>query len=225
MKGEKIFTTNATKADWLIVLASSDKGHAISLVSTKASGISIEPINVVGYECSGIGRVVYDDAEGKLVGRPGKEAYKAVLQAVALSRLLVAAHAIGLARQALSYSIKLLIERGSWAYQAPRHRIARAYAYLETAYSYVERTAAKIASNPSSFDWSMTSIAKYVAVEAAKQAVDAAITSTGGVALLRGSSILDSLSRIYALVYAEGTQDIQLEIIARSIEKSYEPTT
>jgi alkylation response protein AidB-like acyl-CoA dehydrogenase len=225
VRGEKIFTTNATKADWLVVLVASDKGHAISLVSAKAAGVSIEPMDIIGYDCSGIGRVIYDNAEGRLIGQPGREAYKAALQAIALSRLLVAAHAIGLARRVLSYSIKTLIKRGSWAYQAPRHRVARAYAYLETAYSYVEKTAARIANNPMSFDWSLTSIAKYVTVEAAKQAIDAAIMSTGGVALLRDNGLMDALSRVYALVYAEGTQDIQLEIIAKSLEKPYGPAT
>ena len=221
VSGEKIFTTNATKAKQLIVLAASNKGYVIGLIDTNNPGVEIEPLDIDAYKCSGIGRVVYRGAKGRIIGDPGKDAYKAALQSIAISRLLIAAHAAGLAGQVLGKSLETLVKRSAWRHQAPRHRIAHAYALLESSRSYIKHVAHSVAHSPWSFDWRLTSIAKYVAVEAARQVAEAVITSMGGIVLLRGSKILDILKNIYALFYAEGTQDIQLEIIARSIEKQF----
>ncbi len=215
-----MFSTNALHCDQLLVLARTEKGPILALVNRKASGVDVEPMNIGAYKCTGIGRVKYSNAIGRVVAGPGKEAYRLLLSALAESRVLVAAHALGLSRQLLEYITRWSISRGVWQHQAVRHRIASTYVFYTVARSFVKEVA-KTIDKQSKIDWSLTSIAKYFALEASMKTVESAVRVLGGYSVSLEAPLHIIAPHIYALTAAEGTQDIQLEIIARSLEKEY----
>jgi len=216
--GEKVFVTNALYASAILVFARSSEGYVLALVEPGAQGLHAEPLDLEAYSCSGVSRLRLESVEARLVAGPGREPYRAVLQSLAESRILVAALALSLASTVLEKALDWALSRGIYRFQAVSHRLARAYAGLEAAKALVEK-AADTLEDGDRLNWALVSAAKYVAVEAGLAAADAAIRTFGGHATRRSVGLSKLLLHLYALEPAEGTSDIQLEIIARSIEK------
>ncbi len=197
--GEKLFVTGADKARKFLVLAKSDD---YVLVLADRKNVKIEPMNLKVYECAGISKVKFEGTEGKVV-LEGREAYKAVLKAIAKSRLMIAALAYRIAEDVLKEGIKFVKERGI-RHQVVRHRLAEAWAHL-----YVLRNSLK-----ETDDWSEIASIKFMAVRLARRAVQLVLDSMGGYAF---GKPLELYNHVLALEPAEGTGDIQLEIIARRV--------
>lgn len=218
--GEKVFATNAAFADHLLVLARTDGEYVLVLVPQ--SEAKVEPLELEAYRCSGISRVYMQGSRGRVVAGPGKEAYKLVLETLAESRVLVAALALGLAWTGLREAIDWAMKRNVFKYQAVSHRLARAYAELLAARSLVEKTVED--SMRGKLDWAATSAAKLVAVETGRRILEATIKTLAGYALHKNSKLPRLLLHLEALEPAEGTSDIQLEIIARTLERTWKNT-
>ncbi len=216
--GVKVFTTNGLDADWLLVHASSEGGNVLVLVDPRGGGVEASDMGLAAYRCSGVARVEYRGAAGRVVAGPGREAYKTLLEGLARSRLLVAAHAAAVAEALVEEAAGWLLERGSWRHQAPRHRLAAAAAEAWAALS-LAREAASTVDAGGRLDWGVSSAAKYVAAEAAAKALDAAARAFGGYAALPGRAPLRLAAEVFSLLAAEGTQDIQLEIVSGSLER------
>ena len=215
--GEKVFATNAAFADHLLVLARTDGEYVLVLVPQ--SEAKVEPLELEAYRCSGISRVYMQGSRGRVVAGPGKEAYKLVLETLAESRVLVAALALGLAWTGLREAIDWAMKRNVFKYQAVSHRLARAYAELLAARSLVEKTVED--SMRGKLDWAATSATKLVAVETGRRILEATIKTLAGYALHKNSKLPRLLLHLEALEPAEGTSDIQLEIIARTLERTW----
>lgn len=214
--GEKIFSTNAAYADHLLVFGRTDTGYVLALVPR--SEARVEPLELQAYSCSGISRVYMRGSRGRLVAGPGREAYKLLLETLAENRVLVAALAIGLAWTALREAIDWARKRNIFKHQAVSHRIAKAYAELLAAKSLVEKAVEETVKGE--IDWATTSAAKLVAVETGRRVLEAALKTMAGYALHKNSRITTLLLHLEALEPAEGTSDIQLEIIARTLERT-----
>ena len=219
--GEKVFATNAAFADHLLVLARTDGEYVLVLVPQ--SEAKVEPLELEAYRCSGISRVYMQGSRGRVVAGPGKEAYKLVLETLAESRVLVAALALGLAWTGLREAIDWAMKRNVFKYQAVSHRLARAYAELLAARSLVEKTVED--SMRGKLDWAATSAAKLVAVETGRRILEATIKTLAGYALHKNSKLPRLLLHLEALEPAEGTSDMQLEIIARTLERTWKKNT
>lgn len=218
--GEKLFATNALYGGAIIVYAAErDTGEPVlAHVEPGAPGLRMEAMRLAAYRCSGIASLRFEATPARVLAR-GKAARKAVLQGLAENRVLVAALAIGLGGQVLRLAASWAAERGVARHQAVAHRLARSHALLEAARALVEKTLETIEARGLE-DWSLTSTAKYVAVEAAVEAAAAARRTLAGHAFTLeepGRSLQELQLHIEALEPAEGTQDIQLEIIARSL--------
>ncbi len=214
LRGEKLFVTNGVDADVLVVYARSGEEPAVALVERNARGVEAEPMRLAAYGCSGIARILFRDAPARPLA-VGREAYRAVVQGLADNRVLVAALAVGLGRMLLAEAAEWARARRVARHQAVGHRLARAWALLEAAASHVEKVAARLdAGEAGAVD---TSAAKYVAVEAALEAYRAARRTLAGAAFSEQSRVLELGLHVEALEPAEGTQDIQLEIIARTL--------
>ena len=224
--GLKVFTTNGLYARFLLVHARDEAsgGNVLVLVDREGGGVEAEDMGVEGYRCSGVARVRYRGARGRLVAGPGRAAYKLLLEGFARSRLLVAAHASAVAERLAVGAAEWLMERGRWGFQAPRHRVARALALAWAALSLAREEAGR-ADASGRVDWARSSAAKYLGAEAASAALDAAARAYGGYASLRGSPALEAAPLVYSLLAAEGTQDIQLEIISGGVERSLQLKT
>ena len=217
--GEKVFATNGLDADHLVVYASTGDGEpVVLLVPGGVAGVEAEPMRLAAYGCSGIARLVFRGAPGILVAG-GRAARAAVVRGLGENRVLVAALAVGLARRALGIALDWAVGRGLMGYQAVSHRLARAHALLSAAEALVRDRAERM-ERGGELGLVEASEAKYFAVEAAVEAARAARLTLGGYAYAAegpGGELRRLETHIAALEPAEGTQDIQLEIIARGL--------
>lgn len=214
--GEKVFVTNGLDADNYVVYGSRRGKPAVFLVERGSENLLVEPMRLTVYQCSGISRLLLRGVLAVLVAE-GEEARGAVVRGLADSRVLVAALAIGLGRKALGLAVSWAKRRGVLGKQAVSHRLAAAAVGLEAALALVEKTAQRIDEGVSEL-WE-SSAAKYAAVEAALAAVKAARRTLGGYAYSEddmGRTLRSLELHIEGLEPAEGTQDIQLEIVSRS---------
>jgi len=214
LRGEKVFVTNGLDSPAIMVYASTGEDKPIIAVVDSRAGVKAEPMQLTAYTCAGIARLTFDNVEPRDYVA-GPEAKNAIVQALVEGRVLVAALALSLANSALQLAAEWVRGRGLEGRQVVTHRLAKAWAVLQAAEALVNRAA--VLAESGRLEPAISSAAKYVAVEAALQTVAAVRRTMGGHAF-RSELQLATLQRhIEALEPAEGTQDIQLEIIARSL--------
>jgi alkylation response protein AidB-like acyl-CoA dehydrogenase len=225
LNGTKTFITNATIADFLIVVAYTDPGAgidgmAIFVVDTDLEGIQINRLKKMGNLSSEIAEVVLSDVfvPGDALLGEERGAFKKVQRNLNIGRVLVGAGALGVAQAALDSALAYAQDRTAFgktigSYQGVSFPLARAKATLDAARLAVYRAA---------WMWDEgrdpiveTSIAKYLGAEAGLEVTDAAIRTFGGYGYMRESSVERHYrdARYFAIV--EGTQEIQLRIISK----------
>jgi len=224
VSGTKYFVTNGAFATHYLVLAQKKTGEHVLLLVKRGKNVIVEKLPLIVYEGSGISKVVFRNAQAEQVFREGKESYVKALEGLVYGRVLVSALAISLGFEILNYAIKWASKRIANGASLLEHeiieqRIADAYARLSTAKSFVAK-----ASSEDKISWINSSIAKYISVKYSCSAVESLIKVFGGYAFLKSTDIIPKYLHIMALEPAEGTSDIQLKIIMKSIlrEKSRE---
>ncbi len=200
--GEKLFVTGADRAKKFLVLAKDAETKDFVLVLVGRDKVDVNPMDLKVYRCAGISRVEFKGSEGEVIAS-GREAYKKVLDAIAKSRLLISALAYKLAEEIVREGIEFVKSR-KLEHQVVKHRVAKAWSYL-----YVMRNLLN-----ESDDWSEIAAIKLTSVEMAKKVAMLVMESMGGYGLGR---VLELYEHILALEPAEGTSDIQLEIISRKL--------
>jgi alkylation response protein AidB-like acyl-CoA dehydrogenase len=227
LNGTKTFITNAPIADFMIVVAYTDpdagiEGMGLFVVDLPAKGVSVNRLKKMGNLSSEIGEVSLADVvvpdEACLGGAGG--AWKKVMETLGIGRVVVAGGALGIARAALEAAASYAAEREAFgrpigAYQGVSFPLARAHASVEAARLAVHRAAWLFDQGRSPIR--EVSVAKYLAGEAALEAVDAAIRTFGGYGYMR-ESVIERLyrdARYFPIV--EGTAEVHLRVIARRL--------
>jgi alkylation response protein AidB-like acyl-CoA dehydrogenase len=112
LNGVKSLVPRAADVELLIVAAQvPDRGPALFIVESKASGLSVEPEPGMGIRAAATGRIVLDDVSvpaGALLGDGAPDVYA---QCVSLSRLGWCALAVGTAQAVLDYVIPYVKDR------------------------------------------------------------------------------------------------------------------
>jgi len=217
VSGTKYFVTNGAFATHFLVLAQKKTEEHVLLLVRRNRNVVTEELPLLVYEKSGISKVVFKNAESKQMFREGKESYVKALEGLVYGRILVSALAVSLGLEVLDYAIDWaskrlvngvpLIER-----EIIEQRIADAYAKLSVAKSYITKIASE-----NMLTWINTSVAKYISVDHSCRAIESLIKVFGGYAFLKTTDIIRKYLHILALEPAEGTSDIQLKIIMKSI--------
>ena len=222
VSGTKYFVTNGAFATHFLVLAQKKTGEHVLLLVRRNENVATEKLPIIVYGKSGISKVVFKNAESKQMFREGKESYVKALEGLVYGRILVSALAVSLGLGVLEYAVEWtskrlangvsLIEK-----ETIEQRIADAYAKLNVAKSYITKVV-----NENMLTWINTSIAKYISVEQTCRVVESLIRVFGGYAFLKTTDIIHKYLHVLALEPAEGTSDVQLKIIMKSIlrEKS-----
>lgn len=225
--GNKTFITNATIADFMIVVAYTDpgagtEGMSLFIVDLPNPDVEVRRLKKMGHLSSEIGEVRLDGvrvpARACLGGERG--AWKKVMQTLGIGRVVVSGGAIGIARQALDLAVSYAGERSAFGqaikdYQGVSFPIARAWAQVEAARLAVLRAAWLFDEDREPIE--EVSIAKLLAGEACLDSVDTAIRVFGGYGYMRESPIerLYRDARYFPIV--EGTNEIHQRVIARQI--------
>lgn len=227
LSGTKTFITNATIADFVVVVAYTDpgagiEGMAMFVVETDNDDVEINRLKKMGNLSSEIAEVVLADAfvpDDCLLGEP-TGAFKHVQKTLNIGRVLVSGGALGVAQAALDAAIQYAKDRSAFgqtigSYQGVSFPLARAHAAVDAARLAVRRAAVlwDEGKNPIL----ETSTAKLLAGEAGLLATDTAIRTFGGYGYMREYPVERYYrdARYFAIV--EGTQEIHQRVIARML--------
>ena len=227
LNGTKTFITNATIADFMIIAAYTDpsagiEGMALFVVDADRPGIQVNRIKKMGNLSSEIGEVVLQDVEvpeDACLGGP-TGAFKKVMKILNIGRVLVSGGALGVAQAALDSAVAYANDRSAFgqtigSYQGISFPLARAHALVDSTRLAVYRAAWLFDEGRDPVE--ETSVAKYLAGEAALEVTDRAIRVFGGYGYMREYAIERYArdARYFAIV--EGTQEIHLRVIARRL--------
>jgi acyl-CoA dehydrogenase len=246
LNGTKVFITNGGIADTHVVVASVDpdlgaKGQATFVVPKGTKGIAQgQKHKKMGIRASHTAEVVLDDCripgdyllggEDKLEARlaKAKEGHvskgSGALRTFEMTRPLVGAQAVGIARAAYEYSLEYAKEREAFGRpiienQAIAFKLADMCTEIEASRLLVWH-AAWMAAQQKDFDKGQGSMSKLKAGETAVWVTEQAIQILGGYGYIREYPVerMHRDSKIYTIF--EGTSEIQRLVISRAISGS-----
>ena len=224
LKGRKTFITNATIADFMIVVAYTEpeagiEGMGLFIVELPDANITVTRLKKMGNLSSEIGEVALDDVvvpDEACLGGP-RGAWKRVMNTLGIGRVVVSGGAIGLGRAALDLAVDHAKDREAFGqpignYQGISFPLARAQAQLEAARLTVYKAAWLYDEGRDPDD--EVSQAKWLAGEAVLTAVDTAIRVFGGYGYMREYPIerLYRDARYFPIV--EGTGEVHQRVMA-----------
>ena len=230
INGNKIFITNATLADFLIVLCVTNPDHpkkherfSTILVETNRAGyeanafhgkLSLKPSNTGEVAFKGV-RVPLEN----LLGIEGRGFYN-IMEFFNRTRVQVAALGVGTAQGALDKAVAYVRRREQFgsplgAFQLVQGKIAEMVTMTEAARSICYRAASKLDSGAA--DPALSSMAKWYSAEVAVKVADEAIQLHGGYGILEEYDVAHYWRNAKVLEIFEGSKEIEKIIIGRKI--------
>jgi acyl-CoA dehydrogenase len=233
LNGTKTFISNAGVADVYTVFARTDPapGHtglSAFVVSAGHEGFEVierqrvtapHPIGTIRFSGCRV------SAEA-LLGRPG-DGFGIAMKTLDVFRPTVGAAAVGLARRALAEALRRARERSQFGqpiakFQMVQSHLAHMAADVEAAALLVYRAATRTDAGKQAVTRE-SSMAKWIATEAAQRVVDRAVQIFGGAGVLQGSVVERLYREVRALRIYEGTSEIQQVVIATRLLKDDDP--
>jgi alkylation response protein AidB-like acyl-CoA dehydrogenase len=231
LRGEKIYTTGAMSADFIIVVARiADKGtekraFGLFLVPKGAPGLTIEPLPKLSANLHASCHLTFKDVcvdPNQLIGGPERlgAAWNTLRVTGACERLIVAAMAHGLGRAVVRRAIEFATSRRQFGrtiatFQAIQHAVVEMQT-LETAMRlFVENALLRLEKSDDATQ--EICMAKYFCAEQLQRIVELGMRVMGG----RGYFDFEVMARYYReapySLYAGGTIEIQKMLIARTM--------
>jgi len=224
--GAKMFITNGGLADVVIVAARTSpdgrRGLTTFLVESGNPGLSLgTPLRKLGWHSSDTREVVLTDClvpGHAVLGTPGRGFYQ-IMEAFQMERLALAGMALGHAAECLDAATRYAADREVFGQrlidlQTARHRLAAVSVELEGARLLTYRAAARLDSGRPGAARSVA-MAKYQAAIAANHIVDECLQLFGGSGFLEETSVARHYRDARVLRLGGGTDEIQLEILAK----------
>jgi hypothetical protein len=231
INGSKQFITNSGTDITSLVTVTAVTGTAANdtkeisaiVVPNGTTGFTVEPVyNKVGWNASDTHPLTFDDArvpEENLLGVRGK-GYANFLSILDEGRIAIAALAAGAAQGCVDESVKYSKERQSFgqpigSYQAISFKIARMEARAHVARTaYYDAAAKMLAGKPFKKE---AAIAKMISSEAAMDNARDATQIHGGYGFMNEYPVARHYRDSKILEIGEGTTEVQLMLIARSL--------
>jgi len=230
INGNKIFITNCTVADFLVVLCVTSPEHpkkherlSTILVETSRPGYEATAFHgKLSIRTSNTGEVVFKDVrvpESNLVGEEGRGFYQ-VMEFFNRTRVQVAALAVGTAQGALDKAVAHVRRREQFGkrlatFQMVQGKIAEMVTMTEAARSLCYRAASKLDSQTP--DPALSSMAKWYCAEVAVKVADEAIQLHGGYGILEEYDVAHYWRDAKVLEIFEGSKEIEKMIIGRKV--------
>jgi len=228
--GNKIFITNATLADFLIVLCVTNPEHpkkherfSTIIVETNRPGYEANVLHgKLSIKASNTGEVVFKGVRvpvDNLLGKEGRGFYN-IMEFFNRTRVQVAALGVGTAQGALDKAVAHVRRREQFgnplgAFQLVQGKIAEMVTMTEAARSICYRAASKLDSG--SADPALSSMAKWYCAEVAVKVADEAIQLHGGYGILEEYDVAHYWRNAKVLEIFEGSKEIEKIIIGRKI--------
>jgi alkylation response protein AidB-like acyl-CoA dehydrogenase len=230
INGNKIFITNATLADFLIVLCVTHPDHpkkherfSTILVETKRPGYEANAFHgKLSLRASNTGEVAFKNVRvpvENLLGAEGRGFYN-VMDFFNRTRVQVAALGVGTAQGALDKAVNHVRRRQQFgsplgAFQLVQGKIAEMVTMTEAARSICYRAAGKLDSGAP--DPALSSMAKWYCAEVAVKVADEAIQLHGGYGILEEYDVAHYWRNAKVLEIFEGSKEIEKIIVGRKI--------
>ena len=233
INGEKTLITNAPVADFFIVLCQTEstdkprKSQSLFIVDKKTEGLTVTKLsNKMGIRCVTTGHISFRDvkvSDSNLVGELNN-GFSHSLDFFAVSRIAIAAQAVGTAQGALEIALKYAQKRESVGqpivrFQQIGAKLAQIATEIEAARLLTYKAAWMI--DQGKIDPMLTSMAKLYASRVAVRATDAAVQTLGGYGYMGDYKVERAYRDAKVTEIYEGTSEIQRLAILKQLIKTY----
>ncbi|KAI8319798.1 acyl-CoA dehydrogenase NM domain-like protein [Martensiomyces pterosporus] len=232
LNGTKMWITNSGEAEVFLVFANVDpsKGYKgiTCFVVDKDMGVKIaKKEKKLGIRSSSTCQLSFDDVKvpvENVVGEVGK-GYKIAIEILNEGRIGIAAQMVGLAQGAFDYAMPYLFQRKQFNtylgdFQAMQHQYAQVAVEIEAA-RLLTYNAARLKEEGKPFV-KEAAMAKLYASQVAEKASSKAVEWLGGVGFTREFPVEKFFRDCKIGAIYEGTSNIQLQTIAKSLSKQYQ---
>jgi len=231
--GSKIFITNGSVSDTIVVVAYTDKekkhkGISLFVVTKDTPGFSVgKKEKKLGIRSSDTSELVFEDCfvpEENLLGNAG-EGFKVLMKVFNYTRPGIGAQAVGIGQGALDTVVSYCKERVQFGkslaeFQGLQWMMAEMALQIEMARTMVYRVCATIDDEPDSKDIPrLASMAKWYASDAAMRITTDAVQILGGYGFVREYPVERMMRDAKITQIYEGTNQIQRIIVANSLLK------
>ncbi|MEW1822200.1 acyl-CoA dehydrogenase family protein [Arthrobacter sp. NPDC080031] len=228
INGQKTWCSAAHVAEHLLVLTREDnsgtkhQGLTLLMVPTETPGLDIREIETM--EPHTVNDVFFTDVRvpaSNVVGE-AKNAWKQLMRGLSVERVIIAAMSLGSAQRSLDDAIAYISEREQFgrkisSFQALRHRIADLATDVAFARSFVYDVAHRIDEGLEDSLAQESAMAKMRCTEIAKNTALEAMQMMGGYGYAREYGMEAQVRKSLAPPIYGGTNEIQREIIAKSL--------
>ncbi|PVX27645.1 MAG: acyl-CoA dehydrogenase [Candidatus Bathyarchaeum sp.] len=233
INGTKTLITNASIADFFIVLCQTGspsaprKSQSLFVVDKQTKGLTVKKLsNKMGIRCVPTGEISFKDVkvpEDNLIGELNK-GYSHSMDFFSVSRIIIAAQAVGTAQGALEVAVKYAKQRESAGqpiikFQQIGAKLAQVASDVEAARLLTYKAALTIDQNK--VDPMLTSMAKLVASKAAVKATDCAVQTLGGYGYLGDYKVERAYRDAKVTEIYEGTSEIQRLAVLKQLIRNY----
>ena len=226
--GQKTWISVAHIADHMLVLTREDAsgvkhtGLTLLMVPTDTAGIEMREVPTM--EARTVNDVFFTQVRvpaSAVVGEAG-QGWKHLMRGLSVERMIIAAFSVGAARRSLEDAVAYMKEREAFGqsianFQALRHRVADLATDIAVTRSFVYDVAQAIDDGHEDGLARESAMAKMRATEIAKIAALEAMQLMGGAGYAREYGMEFQVRRALAPPIFGGTNEIQREIIAKSI--------
>jgi len=230
VNGAKMFATNGTIADYLLVFCLTDeanlsrhKRHSFILVPTASAGYEARKIKgKMGIRASDTAEVWFKDVKvplDNLVGNPG-EGFAQLMAFFNRTRLHICAQAVGLARAAMEEAIRHVKGRRQFgqplaAFQATQFKLAEMATKIRASRNLYWEAAWLADANR--LDHGLVAMAKWFSARTAVECADEALQLHGGYGYIDEYKVQRLYRDAKILEIYEGTKEIEKTIVAREL--------
>jgi len=230
LNGQKLFTTNGSRANTFVILAKTDeskstKGVSAFIVEKDTEGLRIgKKLNKLGLRGSDTVEVFIDNLklpEENLIGEVNK-GFNQTMEILDAGRIGISALAIGIARASLEASLKYANEREQFGklikeFQAIQWKLSDMAAKIEASRLLMQK-AAYLKTKGEKFT-KEASMAKLISSETAVMCANNAVQIHGGYGYITEYNVERYFRDAKICEIGEGTSEIQRIIIARELLK------
>ena len=230
INGNKVMISNGTEAKFLLVFClthpeetSKSKRHSILLVETDRPGYKADKIHgKMGLHASDTANIFFNNVrvpKENLVGVEGNGFFQ-LMDFLDRSRVIIAAHAVGLAQGAMEQAVNYVKKRKQFgktiaSFQVTQFKVAEMATLIETARELMQKACWYVdRGTPNS---QLSAMAKWWASNVAVRVVDEALQLHGGYGYLDDYPIERFYRAAKLLELYEGTKEIQKNLIGRRI--------
>ncbi len=227
LNGSKLYITNGSIADFMVVAARTGEGRAgdalsLFLVETKDPGVSARDLEKVGNHSSTTSFVSLEDVRvpaRRLLGQLGQGLHQ-LKETLTEGRILVANRGLAIAQEAYELTLRYAGERHAFgkpigSFQAVAFKIADMAARVDAARLMIYRAARlRMAGRECIREASM---AKYLTSETTVRVAGEALLLHGGAGYMEEMKVARLYRDAPEAWIGEGTNEIQLSVIARTL--------